>query len=123
MKILDTLSHLVNKLGSPCVVIGEADNTRVTVHAITTDGYALCTSLEEGALGTMRVYDAYLPVWSPYKPAPVLLHTYKLQSTAETVQRIRPVLTFGFYSKEDAEYYCQQHDYMIITYVGEEKLT
>ena len=119
MTILDTISHLFNQ--GINAVRGETDNTVVTVHAITTDGYALCTSMEEGALGTMRIYDAYLPVWAPYKPAPVL-HTFKLQSTAETAQKIRPVITLGFYSKEEAEHYCQQHDYKIVTYVGEEKL-
>jgi hypothetical protein len=114
-----TLSDLFRGPGTP--VIGDTDNVVVTVHAITTDGYALCTSMEEGALGTMQIYDAYKPVWSIYNPAPVL-HTYKLQSTAETVQKIRPVITFGFYSKSDAEYYCQQYDYKIVAYVGEEKL-
>ena len=119
MTTLDTLSHLFNQGIND--VRGETDNTIVAVHAITTDGYALCTSLEEGSLGTMCIYDAYTPLWSPYKPAPVL-HTYKLQSTAESYQTIRPVLTFGFYSKEEAEHYCQQHDYKIVAYVGEEKL-
>jgi hypothetical protein len=117
---MKTLSELFSQ--GINLVRGEDDNTSVTVHAITTDGYALCTSLEEGALGTMRIYDAYKPLWSSYKPAPIL-HTYKLQSMADTVQKVRPVLILGFYSKEEAEYYCQQYDYKIVAYVGEEKLS
>ena len=119
---MKSLSELVNDSGINIVVRGDTDNTVVNVHAITSDGYALCTSKEEGALGSMRIFDAYLPVWDYYTPAPVL-HTYKMQSTAETTQKIRPVLTLGFYSKADAEHYCQQHDYKIVAYVGEEKLT
>lgn len=119
---MKTLSELFNEVGTLLVARGETDNILIAVHAITSDGYALCTSMEEGARGSMRIYDAYLPVWDFYRPASIL-HTYKMQSTAETAQRIRPILTLGFSSKEDAEYYCQQHDYRIVAYVGEEKLT
>jgi hypothetical protein len=119
MTVLDTLSHLHEQ--GVKTVRGDSDNVVVTLHAITSDGYALCTSLEEGSLGTMRIFDAYLPVWSRFKPAPVL-HTYKLQPMADMSQKIRPIITLGFLSKEDAEYYCQQHDYKIVLYVGEEKL-
>ena len=120
---MKTLSELFEDAGPMQLTArGETDNTVVDVHAITSDGYALCTSKEEGALGSMRIFDAYLPVWDYFRPAPVL-HTYKLQSTAETAQKIRPVLILGFYSKADAEYYCQQHDYRIVAYVGEETLT
>lgn len=116
-----TISHLFATKGPGTIIRGDSDNEVVVVHAITTDGYALCTSREEGALGTMRIFDAHMTVWDFYNPAPIL-HTFKLQSTAETAQKIRPVITLGFYSKADAEYYCQQHDYAIVAYVGEEKL-
>jgi len=116
-----TLAKLFHHHGTGVQAIGETDNTSVTVHAITTDGYALCTSLEEGALGSMAIYDAHLEHWSHKLPARTL-HMYRMRSISSGDQKFFPVCTYGFETQEDAIYFANQHSFTIIAYVGEEKL-
>lgn len=91
---------------------------RVTCHALTTDGYAMCTSREEGIFGKMQVFESFTDGWERDIPTRKV-EQYLVQSlTKHQYTSINPILTLAFPDRETAEHYAMEHDYAILKHVA-----
>tara|TARA_R110000868_G_scaffold372437_2_gene636274 strand:+ start:1296 stop:1658 length:363 start_codon:yes stop_codon:yes gene_type:complete len=90
---------------------------QVTCHAITPDGYAMCTNRAEGVFGMMAVFESFIDGWERDVPTS-RAEQYLMQSTTRhRISSINPMLVLAFPDRETADAYAMEHDYKILKHV------
>lgn len=90
---------------------------RITCHALTSDGYAMCTSRTEGALGTMVVFESFTDGWERDIPSRKVEQYLMQSATKHRINTINPMIVLAFPDRETAEAYAMEHDYTIHKHV------